>query len=330
MNQYQSSSSCVYQGDICYRAGNYSNALCWYKEGLKKDRNNFFVLAKKGNVLYKLHKRDDAYWCFLNALIYAGVVDIVDGYIDRYSLDLKKEIGRLNSLLTYKYNIPIIQDGLLLVLKNRKLERDETKWVKEWKRFKKQLQGKKLCSPEGYVDLFLRRFGDLFYRHFYRLHCFLYQDMGFSLSIDSLVDIIVERRKMLELESFERMLQTGRGKRSSLDRMSGSDFEEYLCVLFEKQGYQVSRTPVSHDHGADLLVSRFGERCVVQAKRRKRSVGVSAVQEVFAAKSFFNTDKAVVVTTGVFTRDAVVMADRLGVELWDRKRLRSELEKPRM
>ena len=97
--------------------------------------------------------------------------------------------------------------------------------------------------------------------------------------------------------------------------------------MFENQGYQVSRTPVSHDRGADLIVSRFGERCVVQAKRQKRSVGVSAVQEVFAAKGFFNADKAVVVTTGVFTKPAVVLADRLGVVLWDREKLMNEVEK---
>lgn len=55
------------------------------------------------------------------------------------------------------------------------------------------------------------------------------------------------------------------------------------------------------------------------------SVGVSAVQEVFAGKSFYDCDEAIVVTNSYFTAPAINTANKLVVTLWDRTRLIEEL-----
>jgi restriction system protein len=118
-----------------------------------------------------------------------------------------------------------------------------------------------------------------------------------------------------------RRLLIARSGLQDIDAMSGEAFERYLTVLFSKLGYHVDRTASHGDFGADLVASKKRQRVVVQAKRHRRKVGVKAVQEAVAAKGYYSCDEAMVVTNNLFTRQAVKLADRNGVRLWDRYRL---------
>ncbi|MHA1213355.1 MAG: restriction endonuclease, partial [Candidatus Heimdallarchaeota archaeon] len=82
-----------------------------------------------------------------------------------------------------------------------------------------------------------------------------------------------------------------------------------------------------HDYGADLILERFGERTVVQAKRRKQSIGVKAVQEVATAKKYYSAHKALVVISSTFTKNAKELAKSNNVELWNRTQLVQEIKK---
>ncbi len=97
-------------------------------------------------------------------------------------------------------------------------------------------------------------------------------------------------------------------------------------LLFEQKGYRVTVTKYN-DQGADLIIEQYGERTVVQAKRRKGNIGNSAIQEVFAAKHFYNASNALVVTVTDFTKPAKKLAEKLKVELWGRQRLLLEMRK---
>lgn len=104
-----------------------------------------------------------------------------------------------------------------------------------------------------------------------------------------------------------------------IDRMDGYQFEVYLRVLFKEKGYKPIVTKKSGDFGADLILS--GEKkIVVQAKRYgiKNRVSIGAVQEVFAAKSFYIADEAWVVTNSHYTKSAKTLAKACGVILLDR------------
>jgi restriction system protein len=111
-----------------------------------------------------------------------------------------------------------------------------------------------------------------------------------------------------------------------IDRMGGRVFEQYLEVLFERRGYKVERTRFVGDFGGDLVVRKDGAKTVVQAKRWTKNVGVKAVQEVVAAKGYYDCDVAMVVTNSTYTNQARELARKNKVELWDRERLVSELE----
>lgn len=105
---------------------------------------------------------------------------------------------------------------------------------------------------------------------------------------------------------------------SKVDKMTGEEFELYLKTYFEKKGYKVELTPLSNDYGADLICTNKNEKVVVQAKRYEGTVGNSAVQEVVAARDYYEADRCIVVTNSHFTKNAIELAEVNSVELWDR------------
>lgn len=107
----------------------------------------------------------------------------------------------------------------------------------------------------------------------------------------------------------------GHAKAADLDQLSGTEFEEFLAGLFRSQGYSAELTPSTGDYGADLVLSKGGQRIAVQAKRYSGSVGVSAVQEAISGQAYYQCDAAWVVTTGAFTANARELAKKSSVKL---------------
>ena len=108
---------------------------------------------------------------------------------------------------------------------------------------------------------------------------------------------------------------------SSIDTMDGTQFEEFLAVLFVHLGYRVQHVGMSHDFGADLVLTSRRKRIVVQAKRYAGNVGIGAVQEALGAVRYYRGTRGMVVASSGFTESARELAARSGVELWDRQRL---------
>ena len=106
-----------------------------------------------------------------------------------------------------------------------------------------------------------------------------------------------------------------------IDRFGGKTFEQYLEVLFKRLGYKVERTKFTGDYGGDLVLRKDGIRTVVQAKRYSKSVGVRAVQEVVAARGYYDCDEMLVVSNSTYTKQARELAEKNNVTLWDRETL---------
>lgn len=105
---------------------------------------------------------------------------------------------------------------------------------------------------------------------------------------------------------------------SRIDKMTGEEFEYYLKLRFEKEGYKVEMTKASQDYGADLILTNKAETIVVQAKRYEANVGTAAIQEVVSAKKYYQADNCMVVTNSNFTINALNLAEANDVELRDR------------
>ncbi len=110
--------------------------------------------------------------------------------------------------------------------------------------------------------------------------------------------------------------------RFTIITQSVCEFEKFLKNLFEKMGYAVEETKLSGDQGADLVINKFSEKLVFQAKRYGcEKVSNSAIQEVVAAIRYYNANKGTVVTTSTFTKSAIELARSNGVDLIDRTKL---------
>jgi HJR/Mrr/RecB family endonuclease len=108
--------------------------------------------------------------------------------------------------------------------------------------------------------------------------------------------------------------------------LDGPGFEGLLQQLYEKMGYAVRHTGRTGDQGGDLVITNGAERILVQAKRYlNMSVGNDAVQQAVAAKGYYDCNKAAVVTTSAFTKEAIELAKVDGVELIPKKRLQELL-----
>jgi len=103
---------------------------------------------------------------------------------------------------------------------------------------------------------------------------------------------------------------------------TGPEFERWVADLLREHGYAVETTKATGDQGADLIVTGKGIKTVVQVKFWSQPVGNSAVQEVVAAKPFYNAEDAWVVTNSTFTRSAIELAHANGVTLIDGGQLR--------
>jgi HJR/Mrr/RecB family endonuclease len=116
------------------------------------------------------------------------------------------------------------------------------------------------------------------------------------------------------------------GGLARVDTLDGSEFEAFLADLFRRLGHRVEPTGGSGDFGCDLVVTRAdGLRTAVQAKRSSGSVGVEAVQQVAAARTYWQCQHALVVTNAGFTPAAIELATACAVELWDRAALAAAL-----
>ena len=103
-----------------------------------------------------------------------------------------------------------------------------------------------------------------------------------------------------------------------VDEMEGIEFEHFLAKHFESQGFTVTVTQPGHDFGADLIIERDGVKTAVQAKRYEANISISAVQEVFTAAAYYDCDNSLVITNSYYTASAKTLAEKIGVELWDR------------
>ena len=106
-------------------------------------------------------------------------------------------------------------------------------------------------------------------------------------------------------------------------KRKGDKYEEHCARKLRFRGCIVERIGASGDFGADLIIKTFFFRklAIVQCKYltgATAKVGTRAVQEAIAARQYYRAQKAIVCTNRTYTKNAVELARRCGVELWAR------------
>ena len=106
---------------------------------------------------------------------------------------------------------------------------------------------------------------------------------------------------------------------SVLNGMSWREFEMLVGEAFRRGGYSVIETGGGGaDGGVDLVLHKNGVKSLVQCKQWKaRNVGVSVIRELNGVMAVAGAAQGFVVTSGVFSNDAINFAASCNIELVD-------------
>jgi restriction system protein len=119
----------------------------------------------------------------------------------------------------------------------------------------------------------------------------------------------------------EQDIISGLDNRTNLMDLNPREFESLITNLFEKMGLETRQTRPSRDGGVDCVAYDprpiFGGKVVIQAKRYKNTVGVSAVRDLFGTVQNEGASKGILVTTSGFGRASFEFADHKPLELLD-------------
>ncbi len=95
-----------------------------------------------------------------------------------------------------------------------------------------------------------------------------------------------------------------------------SEFEMFVAERMNQKGFKAQATKGSGDFGADIIAEdKYGNKIVIQVKKNQNKVGPKAVQEVFAAKQYFEAEEAWIVTNSSYTNAALELANSTNVRL---------------
>jgi restriction system protein len=113
-----------------------------------------------------------------------------------------------------------------------------------------------------------------------------------------------------------------------LDGMTWKQFEVLVGEAFRLQGYSVVETGGGGaDGGVDLVLTRSGEKFLVQCKQWKAfKVGVDVVRELYGVMAAKGAAGGFVVTSGRFTAEANAFASGRNVKLIDGPKLHGQLQ----
>jgi restriction system protein len=110
-------------------------------------------------------------------------------------------------------------------------------------------------------------------------------------------------------------------QRPNLLEMTPSEFEALVANLFGKMGLDTKLTRTSRDGGVDAVAFDtrpvLGGKVVIQAKRYRDTVGVSAVRDLFGTMMNEGANKGILVCTSGYGPDAYEFVKDKPVELID-------------
>ena len=117
----------------------------------------------------------------------------------------------------------------------------------------------------------------------------------------------LKRRKLFDRVQHEQ---------TTLTQLSWKEFELLVGEAFRQRGYAVVETGDGADGGIDLVLTKNGERILVQCKHWKSAkVTVMVVRELLGVMASQGAKGGFVVTSGSFTREAESFAQSNGIAL---------------
>ena len=293
----------------------------------------FVLLAAPPIVFYYLKEKTikeiitaaDEYREFLIKLEKEIREDILDSFNKRYFSSEQKieHVSDLVNLINHKKKLNLSdKEGMFLLIQS---ETEHNLGL-----FHKEVSQLKDKSAQNLVKILIKLSPETdfdeeeSYDDLLNLFTECLQKEKIDYNLDSLKQELLKEYKSLNAKHFEKKLSRNADNKLSvkeIEHLDGFEFEQLIGDLFKKAGYKVRVTKKSGDQGADLIVEKDGVSTAIQTKKYSDSVGNKAVQEIVASMKYYDCDKAMVITTGDFTKSAYELAARNGVKLIDGKEL---------
>lgn len=116
-------------------------------------------------------------------------------------------------------------------------------------------------------------------------------------------------------------LLSGLNDRTNLMDLNPTEFEQLVSNLFTRMGLDAKLTRSSRDGGVDCIAFDtrpiIGGKIVIQAKRYKNTVDVSAVRDLYGTMSHEGASKGILVTTSGYGKAAFEFVKDKPIELID-------------
>ena len=113
---------------------------------------------------------------------------------------------------------------------------------------------------------------------------------------------------------------SGLDQRPNLMELTPSEFESLITNLFQKMGLETRLTQASRDGGVDCVAFDprpiFGGKVVIQAKRYKDTVGVSAVRDLYGTMLNEGASKGILISTSGYGQASYDFAEGKPLELF--------------
>jgi restriction system protein len=148
---------------------------------------------------------------------------------------------------------------------------------------------------------------------------------GLNASVSKSPSELAPVRPVMELNMVDpRFIEStdilsGLDQRVNLMELTPTEFEGLITNLFQKMGLETRQTQASRDGGVDCVAFDprpiFGGKVVIQAKRYKHTVGVSAVRDLFGMRQNEGASKGILITTSGYGKASYDFAEGKPIEL---------------
>ncbi len=161
-----------------------------------------------------------------------------------------------------------------------------------------------------------------------RKYNYIRLDSGIHNSIYDVINFlqkikIEEKHERNNISNFKELIINFRQNSQIIDRISGSEFEEFIFNYFRSKGIDIDRPNTHTDYGYDFILRNWNgfEKTIVEVKKYNRNskVSVNTIQQVVGAMNIYEADHGIIITTSDFTSSAKEFASSMTrkIELWD-------------
>lgn len=179
-------------------------------------------------------------------------------------------------------------------------------------------------TPRDILSLAIAGINNFDVKEFYSQYRNLLYQYGKGINYSSNIilpdkDIIVPSKKIITDVTIinDSLLKRVKDDPKIINNISPYEFEEMVCELLYKQGYDVKLTKQTRDGGKDIIVvqkSVLGEFCIyVECKKYDMSnpISVKIVRELYGTVMADDATAGMIITTSYFTKDAKEYRDKI-------------------